>query len=132
MIVGVGNDIVNMGRIEKTLIRFGDAFLHKAFTPYEIAYAAHYNIEKKRSAFFAKRFAAKEACAKALGTGFRNGIRLKDIEVVAGMLGKPELVLYGRALERVNAMVPAGEIPALHLALSDDYPFAYAVVIVSC
>jgi holo-[acyl-carrier protein] synthase len=131
MIIGLGNDIVNIARIEKALQRFGDHFSHRICTPYEMAAAAHYAPGKKYNAYIAKRFAAKEACAKALGMGFRNGISFQDITITQSAHGAPGLLLTGAALAHLHEMTPDGEVPQLHLALSDDYPFAMATVTIS-
>lgn len=131
MIVGVGNDVVNIGRIEKTLKQHGERFIQRVFTEYERRYAEGYKLDKARHAYFAKRFAAKEACAKALGSGFRQGVSFKDIGVIQGKLHKPEILLSGCALEALHRLIPAGSAPHIHLALSDDYPFAFATVIIS-
>lgn len=127
MIIGIGNDIVDIRRVEKTLEKFGDRFCDRIFT----------EIEKKKSdkraqrtASYAKRFAAKEACSKALGTGFRRGVFWKDMGVVNEPLGRPTMVLTGGALEQLKRLVPAGMSPKVHLTITDDFPYAQAVVII--
>jgi holo-[acyl-carrier protein] synthase len=127
MIIGIGNDIVDIRRVEKTLARFGDRFRDRIFT----------EIEKKKSdrraeraASYAKRFAAKEACSKALGTGFNRGVFWKDMGVVNEPSGRPTMVLTGGALEQLQRLVPAGMSPKVHLTITDDFPYAQAVVII--
>jgi holo-[acyl-carrier protein] synthase len=127
MIIGIGNDIVDIRRVEKTLGRFGDRFRDRIFT----------DIEKKKSdrrveraASYAKRFAAKEACSKALGTGFNRGVFWKDMGVVNEPSGRPTMVLTGGALEQLQRLVPAGMYPKVHLTITDDFPYAQAVVII--
>ncbi len=127
MIIGIGNDIVDIRRVEKTLENFGDRFRDRIFT----------EIEKKKSdkraqraASYAKRFAAKEACSKALGTGFRHGVFWKDMGVVNEPSGRPTMVLTGGALEQLKRLVPAGMSPKVHLTITDDFPYAQAVVII--
>jgi holo-[acyl-carrier protein] synthase len=127
MIIGIGNDIVDIRRVEKTLERFGDRFRDRIFT----------EIEKKKSdrraeraASYAKRFAAKEACSKALGTGFNRGVFWKDMGVVNEPSGRPTMVLTGGALEQLQRLVPAGMSPKVHLTITDDFPYAQAMVII--
>lgn len=128
MILGIGNDICDIRRIEKTLERFGDRFLHKVFT-----------IEERRKAFsrahpaatLAKRFAAKEAMTKALGTGFRFGVHFSDIGVVNAPTGRPTFALTGGAAKRLDAMTPEGYVARIDLTLTDEYPLAQAIVIIS-
>ncbi|MGH6985770.1 MAG: holo-ACP synthase [Caulobacteraceae bacterium] len=127
MIVGIGTDLVDIRRIERTLARFGERFVARIFTPVEKARS-----ERKRAsaASYAKRFAAKEACAKALGTGMRAGVFWRDIGVVNGRSGKPELALTGGAADRLAALVGEGRRPIAHLSLTDDHPYAQAFVII--
>lgn len=128
MIIGIGNDIVDIRRIEKALERFGDRFVEKVFTDQE-----------RRRAFgrahpartLAKRFAAKEAMSKALGTGFRAGVYLKDIGVVNAPTGRPTLDLKNGAAKRLASMTPPGHSARIDLTLTDEYPLAEAVVIIS-
>lgn len=131
MIIGVGNDIIHISRIEASIKRFGNAFEARIFTQHEQDYAAGIACRTKRACYFAKRFAAKEACAKALGTGFRQGIRFQDIGTAHSSLMQPQLLLTGKALERLHFITPADKTAFLHLSLSDDYPLAQAVVIIS-
>jgi holo-[acyl-carrier protein] synthase len=130
MIIGTGSDLIDIQRIEKTLERFGERFIRRCFTDAEIAKA-----ERRRAAgthidTYAKRFAAKEACSKALGTGFNHGVFMKDIGVVNDAAGKPALVLTGGALRRLQAMIPDGLEARLHLSLTDEPPLAAAHVII--
>jgi len=128
MILGIGSDLCDIRRIESTLERFGDRFVERLFTGTE-----RKRSERKagRAASYAKRFAAKEACAKALGTGFRHGVFWRDLGVVNTPDGAPTLELTGAARERLNAMTPPGMIPRIHLTLTDEYPLAQAFVIIS-
>jgi holo-[acyl-carrier protein] synthase len=128
MILGLGNDIVDIRRIEKTLERFGDRFIQRIFTDIEQAKSDR---RAARAASYAKRFAAKEACSKALGTGFRKGVYWRDLNVVNEPSGRPTLVLTGNAAEHLAAMVPQGQKPQIHLTITDDFPYAQAVVIIS-
>lgn len=130
MILGLGNDLIDIRRIEKTLKRFGDRFIERVFTPVERAKAER-RTEGLRVATFAKRYAAKEAAAKALGTGFRRGVFWRDIGVVNDSDGRPTLELTGGALDRLNQLVPAGMKARLDLTMTDEYPMAEAVVIIS-
>ena len=127
MILGVGSDICDIRRIERVLARHGDRFLMRVFTADERARAAR-RTESLRAGTFAKRFAAKEACAKALGTGFRRGVFHSDMGVVNRPGGAPGLVLTGGALLRLQALTPPGAKAALHLTLTDEYPYAFAQV----
>jgi holo-[acyl-carrier protein] synthase len=125
MILGIGNDLVDMRRIEKTL---NARFEARVFTPREMALA---NSRKARKlATLATRFAAKEAAAKALGSGFRGGVLMRDIECLSGKSGKPELKLHGKALARLHAITPKGKKPVLHVTLSDEAPYAWAFVLI--
>lgn len=128
MILGLGNDIVDIRRIEATLERFGDRFIARCFTDVERARS-----ERKagRAASYAKRFAAKEACAKALGTGLRRGVFWRDMGVVNLRSGRPTLALTGGALDRLRELTPPGCEARIDLTLTDDYPIAEAVVIIS-
>ena len=128
MIIGIGSDIVDIRRIEQTFARFGDRFLERIFTDVERAKA-----ESRANAIatYAKRFAAKEACAKALGTGFRKGVFFRDLGVVNLPGGKPTLALTGGAAERLAALTPAGMTAQIDLTLTDEYPLAQAFVIIS-
>ena len=127
MILGLGNDIVDIRRIEQTLERFGERFMNRVFTEIEQAKSER---RAERAASYAKRFAAKEACSKALGTGIRMGTRWRDMGVVNLPSGKPTLRLTGECQERLLKMTPEGMRPVIHLTLTDDYPMAQAVVII--
>ncbi|WP_207478996.1 holo-ACP synthase [Arenibaculum pallidiluteum] len=133
MILGLGNDLVDIRRIERTLDRFGGRFIERVFTETERAKAEGRQGEahRARAATYAKRFAAKEACAKALGTGLRRGVFWRDMGVVNLPGGRPTLRLTGGALARLQAITPAGMEPVIHLTLTDEYPLAEAVVIIS-
>lgn len=127
MIIGLGSDLCDIRRIEKTLERFGDRFVARVFTPIEQRKAescAH------RAATYAKRFAAKEACVKALGTGFSRGVFLKDIGVVNGPSGAPTMALTGGAAKRLMALVPNDHDVKIHLTLTDEALLAMAVVVI--
>ncbi len=128
MILGIGTDLVDIRRIERTLERHGDRFVHRIFTPVERALA---EARANRAATYAKRFAAKEACAKALGTGFRHGVFFRDLGVVNLPSGKPTMLLTGAAFARLRALVPAGHEPQIDLAITDEYPMAQAFVVIS-
>ncbi|CAA7618062.1 holo-ACP synthase [Magnetospirillum sp. UT-4] len=130
MILGLGNDLCDIRRIEKTLERFGPRFLDRVFTDRERAKAER-RAESLRASTYAKRFAAKEACAKALGTGFRDGVFLKDIGVVNLASGQPALHLTGGAAERLAAITPPGMTVRIDLTMTDEYPLAEAVVVIS-
>lgn len=128
MIIGLGNDLCDIRRVEKALDRYGERFIARVFTPIERARA-----ERKagRAATYAKRFAAKEACAKALGTGFRQGVFFRDLGVVNLPGGKPTLALTGGAAQRLAEITPAGMTAQIDLTLTDEYPLAQAFVIIS-
>lgn len=128
MIIGVGNDIIDISRIERVLDRFGERFLNRIFTPAERARAER---RANPAATYAKRFAAKEACAKALGTGLRRGVFWRDMGVANLSSGKPTMTLTGGALGRLNEIVPEGMIAQIDVSLSDDYPMAQAIVLIS-
>jgi holo-[acyl-carrier protein] synthase len=129
MIVGIGSNLCNIERIESSLERFGDRFLNRVFTERERAKAASRPLT--RAATLAKRFAAKEAFSKAVGTGFRRGVFMKDIGVVNLPSGAPTLELAGGARERLDALAPAGHAIDVHLTMTDDFPWAQAFVILS-
>lgn len=129
MIIGIGNDIIDIRRIERTIARFGDRFLDRVFTDIERAKSDR---RAARVASYAKRFAAKEACAKALGTGFRHGVYWRDLGVVNLPSGRPTLKLTGGAAEHLLRLVPEGYEPRIDLTITDDHPMAEAVVIISC
>jgi holo-[acyl-carrier protein] synthase len=130
VILGLGNDLIDIRRIEKTLERFGERFVNRVFTETERAKAER-RTESMRAATYAKRYAAKEAAAKALGTGFRSGVFWRDIGVVNSPLGQPTLHLTGGALERLRQMLPPGMAARIDLTMTDEYPMAEAVVIIS-
>lgn len=128
MILGLGSDIIDVHRIEQTIERFGDRFLLRVFTATE---------RKKsegritRAASYAKRFAAKEACAKALGTGFRKGVFWRDMGVVNLRSGRPTMLLTGGAARQLEAITPAGFVARVDVSLTDEYPLAQAIVVIS-
>jgi holo-[acyl-carrier protein] synthase len=128
VILGLGTDLCSVERIEAALERRSDRFIARCFTPSEIALAQ--SRPALRAATLAKRWAAKEACAKALGTGIGRGFGMTDIEVVLNDLGAPSLVLHGGAAERLAAITPEGHEAFVHLSLSDELPWAQATVIV--
>jgi holo-[acyl-carrier protein] synthase len=128
MILGIGTDLVDIRRIEQTIGRHGDRFINRIFTEAERARAER---RANRIDTYAKRFAAKEACAKALGTGFRRGVFFRDMGVENLPSGKPTLRLTGGALERLKAITPAGFTAQIDLALTDEYPMAQAFVVIS-
>lgn len=128
MIVGLGSDIARIDRIEQTLAKFGARFEQRCFTPAEQARANRR--EHDRSASYAKRFAAKEACSKALGTGMRRGVAWRDMGVTNLPSGAPTMALTGGAAARLAELTPSGHRAVIHLTLTDDYPHAMAVVII--
>ncbi len=127
MIVGLGSDLCNIERIQNSLDRFGDRFLQRVFTDKEQAKAARRPFTTAGT--LAKRFAAKEAFSKAVGTGFKRGVFMKDIGVVNLPSGAPTLQLTGGAAERLDALTPAGHAMRVHLTMTDDHPWAQAFVI---
>jgi holo-[acyl-carrier protein] synthase len=129
VIIGLGSDLCNIERIQKSLDRFGARFIARVFTDVEKAKAEGRPFT--RAGTYAKRFAAKEAFSKAVGTGFRRGVFMKDIGVVNLASGAPTLRLTGGAKERLDAMIPPGHAPSIHLTMTDDHPFALAVVIIT-
>lgn len=128
MIIGIGSDLIDIRRIEASLERFGQRFVQRLFTEVE---------QKKsegrlnRAASYAKRFAAKEACSKALGTGFRKSVYWRDLGVENQRSGKPTMVLTGGAAERLKFLMPAGMKAQIDLSITDDFPLAQAIVIIS-
>lgn len=130
MIVGMGSDLIDIRRVEKTLARFGDRFIRRCFTDVEITKAESRRAGGGHIATYAKRFAAKEACSKALGTGFSSGVYMRDIGVVNDSLGRPTLMLTGGALQRLRSMTPAGKTAVIHLTLTDEPPMAQAHVVI--
>ena len=128
MIIGIGSDLSDIRRIQKSLDRFGDRFTARVFTDAE---RARSEAKPDRAASYAKRFAAKEACAKALGTGVpRRGVHWNDMGVVNQRSGKPTMALTGGAAERLASLVPSGMTPVIHVSLTDDHPYAQAFVII--
>lgn len=127
MIIGIGSDTIDIRRIEATLTRYGERFVERIFTPTEQQKSDR---RAERAASYAKRFAAKEACSKALGTGFRKGVYWRDLGVVNQRSGKPTMVLTGGAGEWLKTLVPSGHEPHIHVTLTDDFPYAQALVII--
>jgi holo-[acyl-carrier protein] synthase len=127
MIIGLGNDMVDIRRIEQTLERYGTRFVARIFTDIEQKKSDR---RAQRAASYAKRFAAKEACSKALGTGFRRGVFWKDMGVVNEPSGRPTLHLTGGAKEQLERITPAGHTARIQLTITDDFPYAQAVVII--
>ncbi|MFW8645672.1 holo-ACP synthase [Rhizobium beringeri] len=128
MIIGIGSDLIDIRRIEKSIERFGERFTHRCFTEIE---RVRSDRRANRAESYAKRFAAKEACSKALGTGIAQGVFWKDMGVVNLPSGKPTMVLSGAAaLILESLLLPAGHRPAIHLTITDDYPLAQAFVII--
>ena len=128
MIVGIGSDLSDIRRVENTLERFGERFTHRVFTELERTRSER---KTDRAASYAKRFAAKEACSKALGTGFRKGVFWKDLGVVNLPSGKPTLVLTNGAAARLAEITPPGMRAQIDLTITDDFPQAQAIVIIS-
>lgn len=128
MIIGLGNDIVDIRRIERTLGRYGDRFVERIFTTVE---RQKCDFRAQRSASYARRFAAKEACSKALGTGFRRGVYWRDLGVVNLRSGKPTMELTGGAALRLAEITPAGMRAQIDLTITDDHPIAQAIVLIS-
>ncbi|MFN4287637.1 MAG: holo-ACP synthase [Brevundimonas sp.] len=127
MIIGIGSDLTDIRRIEDTLARFGERFTHRCFTDLE---RARSNRKPGPAASYAKRFAAKEACAKALGTGMRGAVYWRDMGVVNLPSGQPTLALTGGAARRLQSLMPEGHSARIHLSLTDDYPYAQAFVVI--
>ena len=128
MILGLGNDIIDIRRVERTIERYGDRFLCRVFTDIERMKS---DGRAMRAASYAKRFAAKEACAKALGTGFRHGVFWRDMGVVNLPSGRPTLKLTGGALKALVDLTPEGHDVRIDLTITDDFPMAQAIVIIS-
>ena len=128
MILGLGSDLVDIRRVEKTLARFGTRFTHRLYTEGERMKSER---RANSAASYARRFAAKEACSKALGTGFRQSVYWRDMEVVNLPGGKPTMRLTGGALARLNKMVPPGMRAQIDVSLTDDPPIAQAIVIIT-
>ena len=129
MIIGIGSDLIDIRRIEQTVERFGDRFLDRIFTPVEKARSERRAMTRIES--YAKRFAAKEACAKALGTGLRRGVFWRDMGVVNLPGGKPTLALTGGALIRLQSLLPPGCEAQIDLSITDEPPMAQAIVIIT-
>jgi holo-[acyl-carrier protein] synthase len=128
MIIGIGSDVCNIERIQNSLNRFGERFVARVFTDAERSKAERRTLT--RAGTYAKRFAAKEAFSKAVGTGFRRGVFMKDIGVVNKASGEPTLHLTGGARERLDAITPQGHAASVHLTMTDDHPFALAFVVI--
>jgi holo-[acyl-carrier protein] synthase len=128
MILGIGSDLIDIARIERTLERYGARFLDRIFTDVERRKSER---RANRAASYAKRYAAKEACSKALGTGFRAGVYWRDLGVVNLPSGRPSMVLTGGALERLRALTPPGMTARIDLTITDEPPLAQALVIIS-
>jgi holo-[acyl-carrier protein] synthase len=128
-VLGLGSDLCNIERIEKSITRFGDRFIERVFTNIERAKAERRVMT--RTATYAKRFAAKEACSKALGTGFRSGVFMKDMGVVNLPSGAPTMALIGGAAARLAEITPPGHKAAIHLTITDDHPWAQAIVLIT-
>ena len=127
MIIGLGNDIVDIRRIEKTLEKFGARFTDRVFTEIERKKSDR---RAQRASSYAKRFAAKEACSKALGTGFSHGVFMKDLGVVNEPSGKPTMALTGGAAKFLKRITPEGKTARVHLTITDEYPYAQAIVMI--
>jgi len=127
VIVGIGSDLSDIRRIQSAIDRFGERFTQRVFTDVE---RARSQAKPDAAASYAKRFAAKEACAKALGTGFRRGVYMADMGVVNQRSGKPTMALTGGAAKRLAALVPPGMQGFVHVSLTDDHPYAQAFVII--
>jgi holo-[acyl-carrier protein] synthase len=127
VIIGLGNDIVDIKRIEKTLEKYGERFIARLFTDIERRKSDR---RVQRAATYAKRFAAKEACSKALGTGFSRGVFWKDMGVVNEPSGRPTMHLTGGAKAQLDRITPAGHVARIHVTLTDDYPYAQAIVLI--
>ena len=126
--IGLGSDILDIRRIEKTLLRFGDRFKKRIFTESEIK-----KCEKRKLNVecFAKRFAAKEAAAKALGTGFRKGVYWRDLEVINLPSGKPSMNFYGESKKHLDSLMPKNSVPSINLSITDEFPYAHAIVTIN-
>ena len=127
MILGVGTDLLDIRRLERTLERWGERFCQRVYTDLERSRCdGHVN----RAARYAQRYAAKEACAKALGTGFRQGVAWRDMEIDNLRSGKPFMRLSGGAASHLRSLTPPGLSPSVELSLTDEYPFAHALVVI--
>lgn len=128
MILGIGSDMIDIRRVERTLERFGERFISRVFTPIERKKSER---RAARAASYAKRFAAKEACSKALGTGFRHGVYWRDLGVVNEPSGRPTMVLTGPARSHLERMTPPGHRADIQITITDEYPYAHVLVIIS-
>lgn len=128
MILGIGNDLIDIRRVEESIAKYGERFLNRIFTDVERAKSDR---RANRAASYAKRFAAKEACSKALGTGLNRGVYWRDMGVANLPGGKPTLVLTGGALARLKEITPPGMTVQIDLTITDDFPLAQAIVIIS-
>lgn len=127
MIIGIGNDVIDIRRIEETLEKYGERFIQRIFTDVEIAKSEK---RAQRAASYAKRFAAKEACSKALGTGFRASVYWRDMGVVNEPSGRPTMVLTGGAKGHLERLTPPGHMVRIHVTITDDFPYAHAMVMI--
>ncbi|MEJ0063762.1 MAG: holo-ACP synthase [Alphaproteobacteria bacterium] len=127
MILGIGSDLIDIRRVEKIMVRYGERFMRRLFTETEIAKA---NMRANPVPTYAKRFAAKEACSKALGTGISAGVFFRDMGVVNLPTGQPTMQLTGGALARLRAMTPPGMTARIHLTITDEHPLAEALVMI--
>jgi len=127
MIIGMGSDLIDIRRVEKSIERFGERFTHRCFTEIERAKSDR---RKNRAPSYAKRFAAKEACSKALGTGLAQGVFWKDMGVVNLPSGKPTMALTGGAADKLAELVPSGHEAVIHITITDEYPYAQAFVVI--
>lgn len=128
MIVGIGSDMIDIRRVERTIERYGDRFINRIYTDIEQSKSDR---RRARAASYAKRFAAKEACAKALGTGLSQGVFWRDMGVVNKPSGQPTMKLTGGAARRLAALLPEGHAARIDVTITDDYPLAHALVIIS-
>ena len=128
MIIGIGTDIIDITRIERVINRFGDRFKNRVFTKKEILKC---EARKLSANSYAKRYAAKEACSKALGTGFRKSVYWRDIEVINNKSGKPELFLHNGARKKKKKLLPQNSSGQIDLSITDEYPYAQATVIIT-
>lgn len=128
MIIGIGSDLIDIRRVEKTLERFGERFINRVFTDVEKAKSER---RRQRAASYAKRFAAKEACSKALGTGLSRGVFWRDMGVINLPGGKPTMRLTNGAAARLEAIIPLGMVAQIDITITDDYPLAQAFVVIS-
>ena len=128
MIIGIGTDIIDITRIERVINRFGDRFKNRVFTKKEILKC---EARKLSANSYAKRYAAKEACSKALGTGFRKSVYWRDIEVINNKSGKPELFLHNGARSMLEKLIPQNTSGQIDLSITDEYPYAQATVIIT-